>query len=466
MIITLSYRLKPVVHAVAFSVLTACMLPACKKNELNENQSGKIALTPAEYLSISADKPQDIGESKVKEVVRNFMSNQKVKSASGKSVSIEKKYFTSLVKTTLTDQQQDCNSIPLYRVTIGDKRSRETAIVSGDDRLPVVLAYYSSDSADTREGTAYIGKDLLLEAAEATLKHRITRLERIKDSLRTITIKKVSDLLSIPEKDFRFDNYKDRITMIKTPSTKATIIADPSTQGTVVGQYGPLIYANWSAGMPYNRQMAQSCPNNWLWDNRYPISSIAIATAHILSSFQPGMTAYSTSIDWAYLQQNSDEIYETSDYFGGWVADPLPRRDMVAYLMKYIGEQCQISYTCTSSTVNFTNVSNFLNRYRIRVNGRQNLNTATLKQSVQNLKPAYMYGQTSSLQGHWWVVDGLMLVEVGSQPTYNSYIHANMGQGRTYTGYYLIGSDGSLTFDASFAHFNTNLAMYPNVELY
>jgi len=466
MIITLSYRLKPVVHAVAFSVLTACMLPACKKNDLNENQSGKIALTPAEYLSIATDKPRDIGESKVKEVVRNFMGNQKVKSASGKSISIEKKSFASLVKNVVSSQQQDENSIPLYTVTIGDKRSKETAIVSGDDRLPVVLAYYTADTAETHTGTAYIGRDLMLEAAEATLKHRINRLDRIKDSLRTLTVKKVSGLLSIPERDFRFENYKDRITMISAPTTKATIIADPSTTGTVVGQYGPLIYANWSAGMPYNRQMAQSCPNNWLWDNRYAISSVAIATAHILSSYQPAMSAYGTTIDWAYLQQNSDEIYETSDYFGGWVADPLPRRDMVAYLMKYIGEQCGISYTCTSSTVNFSNVSSFLNRYRIRVGARQNLNTNVLKQSVQTLKPAYMYGQTSSLQGHWWVVDGVMLIEVGSQPTYNSYVHANMGQGRSYTGYYLIGSDGSLTFDASFAHFNTNLAMYPNVEMY
>ena len=36
----------------------------------------------------------------------------------------------------------------------------------------------------------------------------------------------------------------------------------------------------------------------------------------------------------------------------------------------------------------------------------QKMNIATLKASVDELRPVFMYGQTSTGAGHWWIVDG------------------------------------------------------------
>ena len=99
----------------------------------------------------------------------------------------------------------------------------------------------------------------------------------------------------------------------------------------------------------------------------------------------------------------------------------------------------------------------------------RNLDVTVLKQSIDDLEPVIMYGKTSSGGGHWWLVDGYR-TQVATRatffPGFNVYMHANMGQGKSYTGYYLVGTDGSLTFDASFAHFNRDLVMYTNIRNY
>ena len=42
----------------------------------------------------------------------------------------------------------------------------------------------------------------------------------------------------------------------------------------------------------------------------------------------------------------------------------------------------------------------------IYVDNMQKMNIATLKASVDELRPVFMYGQTSTGAGHWWIVDG------------------------------------------------------------
>jgi hypothetical protein len=101
------------------------------------------------------------------------------------------------------------------------------------------------------------------------------------------------------------------------------------------------------------------------------------------------------------------------------------------------------------------------------VDNMQKMNIATLKASVDELRPVFMYGQTSTGAGHWWIVDGYRTqptTRASFFPGFNVYMHANMGKGKSYSGYYLVDSNGGLTFDTTFANFNTNLKMYPNVR--
>ena len=107
--------------------------------------------------------------------------------------------------------------------------------------------------------------------------------------------------------------------------------------------------------------MEQNCSDNWLWDYRYPISSVVIATAEIMSFYKPIVYIDGTRIDWDYLCEK-EEIHDTSDYFGSYTKDPDDKCLMIAKLMKFIGEQCGVKYQCNSSSVNFSNIIKFLKK--------------------------------------------------------------------------------------------------------
>jgi len=212
----------------------------------------------------------------------------------------------------------------------------------------------------------HAGTELMLSASYDILKNNIRQVENNRSLLRKSTIEKLAAELSINEEGFRFEEIKDRIQVAENhPATKASRL-NRSSLGTIVSSYGPYLSTAWSQAMPYNRLMAQSCPNNWLWDYRYPISSAVVATAQVLAAYQPSMSVYGLMMDWDYLTENA-EIHEETDYFGSYVQDPLARRNMVATLMKGIGEATGVSYACTSSSVDFTTIRIYLNARGINV---------------------------------------------------------------------------------------------------
>ncbi len=336
-----------------------------------------------------------------------------------------------------------------------------TAIVSGDKRFPCVLAYFVRDR---RGETSSLSEISPIQYAKEILFNNIKHIELIEDSLRVSTLEKIAKELNITTKEIELENIINSVSLKPNGNTRAVITTNPPSDA--IAGNGPFIKVSWNCGMPYNQLMAQNCSDNWLWDYRYPISSVVVATAEVMSFFKPIVNVGGTNIDWEYLCQK-EEIHDTSDYFGSYTKDPDDKCMMIAKLMKYIGEQCGVAYQCSSSTVDFNNVINFLKKYGIYVDNVQSMNVTTLKSSIDELRPVFMYGQASSGGGHWWIVDGYR-TQVATRgtffPGFNVYMHANMGMGKSYTGYYLVDSNGGLTFDTSFAHFNTNLKMYTNVR--
>lgn len=451
------------------SIVTVALLAvmACNKEETSVPAPAltdkTIQLTPEEYQSIAFDNPGALSDQEMSGMLEKFVSHKKVFNLPAThTVTLEKKSHLQL-NDAMPDTKgaPQTNNIPVYQYAIKNSLSKDQmkdiAIVSADERYPVVLAYYKS--GDT---SANVGSKLLVEASMELLKDNIRKVEENKKKLRTATLEKVSGILDVKKEEISFRNIKDRIAIIGRPGTKANMVTDPSTLGAPEASYGPYLSTGWSIGMPYNRLMAQSCPNNWLWDNRYAISSVVVATAQVLAAYRPYVSLNGVAMDWAYLTVNK-EIYEDSDYFGTYVQDPIERRNMVASLMKGLGEACSVNYTCSGSSVAFSNIRNYLSSKGIQTGNQQGLHVPTIKTAIENLKPVFMYGQTSSNQGHWWVVDGTYIT-LGNQsylPGFNFYIHANMGQGKSYLGYYLVGTDASVTFNASFAHFSQNFQMYP-----
>lgn len=441
------------------------LFSACQKDrQLTQGEKPEkiITLSSAEYQSIAFDHPKPLSDQQTVGLVIKFLEkNQGFEKRSDSKIAVEEKIVLDLDSVPGTKSSHRVSQVPVYKLAISNRSIRgdgkEVAYVSADERFPAVLAYYLApkDAEEPHEGA-----DLMLSAAYDILKNNIREVEARKVHLRKSTLKKLAAGLSVKEEEVQFEKIKDYIHIQEKPSTKAPMLSAGSL-GTVISSYGPYLSTAWSKGMPYNRLMAQSCPSNWLWDNRYPISSAVVAAAQVLAAYQPAMSVSGTTMDWGYLTQNA-EIYEESDYFGSYVQDPLLRRNMVATLMKGIGESTSVSYTCTSSSVNFTNIRNYLNARGINVAASSPLNVPNVKTSIENIKPVFMYGQTSSNGGHWWVIDGVAIT-AGTQsylPGYNLYLHANMGEGSYYLGYYLVGTNQSVTFDTGFAHFSQNFQTY------
>lgn len=421
-----------------------------------------IELTKEELLSISYEGNPELSNMQVTNVLSDFIgSRQASRSLQLSNVDIrfvskhEVNGGESMMKSV--DKVDQKPYVCEMETTLG--ANKYVALVSADRRFPYVIAYFSKDDK-SREDEQNIA---LVKFSEKFMLHNIAYIQSLRDSLYNTTIKKVTDKLSLNGEKIELGQYANRIKLVDAATRAQIITTEPDN---AIAGNGPFIQVSWDQGMPYNRLMDQNCSDNWLWDYRYPISSVVVSTAEILSYFRPSMTVGNMVVDWDYLCKN-EEIFEDDDYFGSHVQDPIKKRNMVATLMKYIGEQCEVNYSCNSSSVYFSKVVDFLKKYDINMSDKQDLNVTTLKSSIDEFEPVFMYGKTSSGGGHWWVVDGYR-TQVTTRgtffPGYNVYMHANMGMGKSYTGYYLVGSDGSLTFDASFAHFNSELSMYANIR--
>lgn len=453
------------------TLLASVMMMSCEQQNdyIVNNESPKLELTKDEFTSIAFDNLQELTDYQVVGVVENFLShnlNKQARTSSIKDIKVDKKYYVSNKDDISPTPKKHLYNIPVYSVTVENDNCRDVALVSGDERVPFVIAYYTIDkNREEYFKQNDLNNDLMLDLSKNQIFQELEYIENLQDSLRYNTLKKISESLNIEVENVKFGDIKNKLVIKEEKvSTRADMIVDPNNIfGTVIGRFGPWCHVKWDVGMPYNRTMPQECPNNWLWDNRYAISSVVVAVAQTLAYFQPNMVVYGEQIDWNYLKVN-EEIFEDSDYFGSYVQDPLRRRNMVANLMKYIGEQCGVQYHCGGASVDFTNVSNFLQKYSIKIDGRQTFNTSSLINYIENLNPVIMYGQTNSNGGHWWLVDGLLavIVDVSGRQEIRKYIHANMGMGKSYTGYYYAASN--MTFNPSFAHFSKNLVMYPNVR--
>ena len=448
-LLTFEYLMKifPIIILMVVTIFCSCQN---SENILSEdNEFGScVELTAEEAVSISFNDTTSLSEKEIIKILNDYINGLSISSPENKTLNIKhinKKFITNP------------NSI-LYEVEY-ELEGNNKAIISGDKRFPYILAIFQLDSQES--------KDLIdvppFTYAQDILSNHIYQIEHLKDSLYQSTVAKIEQNLGLNFESLNNQEISRYIKIKDNSLSRATIVTNPPDDA--IAGNGPFISVSWNQGMPYNQLMPQSCPDNWLWDNRYPISSVVVATAQIFSFLRPSMKVYGNSIDWDYLCEK-EEIHDTYDYFGSYTKDPDDKCLMVAQLMKYIGEQCEVSYSCNSSTVYPQKVIDFFKSYNIKIDNGQNLDVSKLKASIDELRPVLMYGQDSNGGGHWWVVDGYRTQPATRGtffPGYNVYMHANMGKGKSYTGYYLVGSDGTLTFNTTFAHFNKNFKMYGNI---
>jgi len=447
---------------ILISAFTAGLFACNKQDAAVEHiaPNYKITLSEQEYNSLYNDSLKEISEDQLVSMLSDFMNNTVKEPSTKSAVSI--KHYT-IEPFNIRTKSAAGASIPLYSLTsVSSAGDTATAVVSAYARCPQIVAFVNGSKSLSDPGTPENVK-LLLNSSLLAYEDFYEQANSITDSLKVSAIEKIAASLSIAKSDVNLAEVKSKIAVKGTPTTKYAMEKNPlSTRPNhqVISNYLPIMLTAWGQGMPYNRLMPQSCPDNWLWDYRYPISSAAIAVAQILAFYEPPVTMNGTTMDWPYLTVNK-EIWEETDYFGNYVQDPIERRNMVAELMRGVTQQAGITYTCTGSTTNINNIRNFLATKTITLGNETSYNFNAIRNSVADFKLVLMYGQTAQSQGHWWLIDGAMVTRIAGTvaPDFN-FIHTNMGHGETYNGYYLMGDN---RFETGFATFSQGFKLYPDI---
>lgn len=408
-------------------------------------QNQTVTLSKNEYLSVSNDHPRELSENEIRSLLNNSVATNLT------SRSISDIRYKSLLKYYLSGMcgKQEKDSIPILKVSVNDC---DIAYLSIDSRYPKVIAYLPDDVDSIRQ-------NMMLTMSEYEVKNQICYIERLKDSLRESTVDKLRNKLGLWNEDFDFEKIKSLVSVEDFSDSRASVIE--KVPGQVLQTYGPFLDTKWDTGTPYNGSMPEvSCSDLW-WTDRYPVGVIAVAAAQLLACYEPALSIGKYTMDWKYLKEKPTIV--EPDYFNA--GDPLKKREMVAALMKYCSDKCGITYNCTACSYNMDNVRSFLSGFGIIMDNPVNLDVSKIKSSIADVQMVLCHGTTSSGSGHSWIIDGYINTKSGSlYYETDVYLHANMCMGNSGTGYYLVNSDNTVTFNTGFAEFTKDISMYANVR--
>ncbi len=452
----------------------AILFTSCEKEDhrVSEFEAQKIKLSQAEIISISHDNHRELSESEVLEVLLNFQKEQlketfSLKSTASNDYLIKLKYYvsdTNSKDTYLKSSNEGKFVLPIYEIEIKNDTDKGVAYVSADSRYPNVLAYIPN--ALNKEEEVQTGKSSMLKYSEKVALSHIEAVEFIKDSLRATTLQKIANELQMAVRDIDMSTIEQHISYDeKNDLNEVLLKANPiQNPPMTMSQKGPLASITWEQTDPYNSKLP-NLPS--FSDMHFPAGCGVIAGATLLSIVQPAMTVSSININWAYLMERPKIVGET--YGWGETPDPQDKLDMVAYFIKdvYYG-----TYTSTSfendawfgeSSTTTANLINYLRKH-INIDDKQPMNLDNQLNSLNYYRPILMGGihdaGTAEKGSHAWVIDGYRICKKSTRQivkVYDLYFHANMGWGGTDDGYYLVGSDVSLTFNTGLGEYNANL---------
>lgn len=417
-----------------------------------------LELTKYEYASIALNEPKEIEEPIINKLIKSFLDSQsenQTKKNNDIKINIKKKYFISNNSISKT-KSVTTTDIPILKVEISNQEKEGLAYICSDERFPLLLAYLPY-AKDTLMDECF-GANLMLKQAENIILEQELIYNHVKDSLRVSTLNKVKKHFG--DELVNIELVKENI-LINENNTKSSIVKDPYLNNNILSKIGPYISTQWGQSAPYNNKLGGSCPDWFGEPQNYNASAIIVTIAQILGFYEPNIYTSGITINWAYLKQKPTIV--EPDYFN--VGDPLDKRNMVSALIKLCSDKCKISYTCSGSSYYMNDIINFLKSYNIQVDSQRNFDFKEIKNSLENVKFAICHGKTSNNGGHSWLIDGYMDLYVGtSLSSFTTWVHANMGMGSYYDGYYLVNSNTGLTFDPGFAHFNKDIVMYNNVR--
>jgi hypothetical protein len=441
-----------------------------KQDITTKSPDGTIELNDYEIASIAYANPKELSPAEVLNIVRNFEDSvSKAPETKGTTKStfeiigksyVDEKGRVSEVSTKGTSETK----VPVFNITVKKGKQRHVAVVSGDERVPLVIAY----RPDVKEE-----EDPMLLISRLSLVDKVKEVERIVDSLYAPTISKLElKFGKLPEGDV-YDYVKNNITSKNGIPRSKSVVKQYVTN--IISQVGPLSVTEWDQHYPYNGRMdiGTNCSDA---TSPYPAGCFVIAAAQIQAYYRPSLQI---DVNGALTPLQWDPILE--DPWGGNYFMNVNTYNHLTGFIRKVFDGCATTPSCDGSSTASASGVNYL-RQTLNVNNGISLNMTDIKGSLDQLKLVLATGYREPNNdgdpkvGHAWVIDGYAVTRLNPGESivgntvwqrYNMYLHCNLGWGGIGSGYYLVGKDniGSLTFQPNLAQeYKINLTFFSNIS--
>lgn len=424
----------------AFLLLSLIILYSCSNSTdtlTTDDSSEKVTLTAQELLSIAYDNPKELSESEAIDLITQFDSQEKLKInslRSSKPISLKKtnQYYLKDNLKLRSSSNNEHSAIPIYEFEMNDGENLGCAIVCADERYPEVLAFVPKGTI--RDTVFNKGFAEMVSNCKEVAKNNVAYIDHLKDSLRDLTINKISKKLNIKKEDVKYDQVIHHIDVIGESQLETR--ADKITEKYI----GPLTKTAWNQNAPYNNDCPTGCASGHMY-----AGCVAIALAQTIAYYE---TQDSDNPSYFYDYPSMKNYSYVLDYGNSAV--------QVAKLVKRIGDICHMQYGCGGSTSSLENYGNkTLDIFNLNAGWKRIAGSRTeasdldfierMQLSLNRGRLILMRGANEDSEGHAWIIDGMKIVTkipVRGAKEVHYYVTCNLGWGTpsSLSGYYAYGS--------------------------
>lgn len=361
---------KLLLFAVSIAFFTSCTNDSSLDTAVNERNVVSLSLEETKVIDIEENGTsisEDIALQKAISLFNGVMS----KSVQPTQLDCRTYWIKRFSNQSMTrSASNESDSIPLFLIR---QNSGHSVLVSGDKRIPEILAFSDNQLSMEKTGTAL---DIFIERLPVFINKTIDDFESKYDSL----------LCSVQRKN----GYKTlRASSTGLPLSRLEEIVSP---WTTVYSYASLLNVEWGQDYPYNQTLDKIlCSGSLVFP---PVGCVAVAIAQILSFHKYPPVLDGKNLNWVEMTKapnaNSlSAIYQTQ----------------IASLMKSVAEGVDMEFGCNGSGASITNAKAFLSQIGYNSDNIVEYNKDNVISSIQNSRPFYMEG--SGPEGrHAWVIDG------------------------------------------------------------
>ena len=353
-------------------ILTACSDESNSLVALSDSSVAQVSLTGEEATALKVRlEGAAVSADEAKQRAGNLLSGgQATRSADFENAECEVywvKYQSRLPQLFSADSKPD--SIPLYVVNYNGGGG---AIISGDERLPEVLAY-SEDGEMTLEKNGS-GLDVFIDNLPAFVSYKIDEFEAHYDSLLQVAEEK---------------------TGISTMAVPLQRIEHELTDWQVMYKKEPMVNVFWYQYDGYNEKFPPVGSGEEYLPHAY-VGCVPIAIAHIMSYHKYPSVIDNYTIDWTSIT-SSPTINGLSNIY----------QEQLQNLLYKIKINCRPHYTYEGTGVSMGNGLYFLISNGYTTEGVQRYKKEDVINSINNNRPVCVSGYPDeNKDGHAWVVDG------------------------------------------------------------